>query len=142
MQLNCSVKRANPKTINFIWQYCEPEQSICDPRNDDIWETIHVITKEENLTSSIVLKDLPQKRRFFRCKVDNILGTDHIFYEIIKMQGNKSILQTCFFEVCIAMQQLQGIVTSKYIASKSCVLPYVAHRRTSPKILLAVEEYF
>ncbi|XP_028408434.1 fibroblast growth factor receptor 3-like [Dendronephthya gigantea] len=85
MQLNCSVKRVNPKTINFTWQYCEPEQSTCDSRNDYFWTTISVITKEESLISSITLKDPPKKRMLYRCKAENILGTDHISYEIFKM---------------------------------------------------------
>lgn len=91
MQLNCSIEKVNPRPDSFVWQYCDPKQSTCDRQNDTLWEQTranYLITKVENLTISLVLEDQPQENLFYRCKAENIVGTDHIDFEVAKTLGN------------------------------------------------------
>jgi hypothetical protein len=96
MQLNCSVQKVNPELISFIWEYCDPQKSTCDPKNHSMWGKIHgdyLITKLVKSTLILVLKSQPQKKVVYRCKAENILGTDQISFEIFKIQGSLNFLK-------------------------------------------------
>jgi hypothetical protein len=48
----------------------------------------YLITKLVKSTLILVLKSQPQKKVVYRCKAENVLGTDQISFEIFKIQGN------------------------------------------------------
>ena len=93
MKLKCVVEKVNPKMVSFIWQYCDPQHSLCHPKDDEaMWKPIHaadsdLTTKIVNLSTSLLLPDQPQNRMFYRCIAKNILGTDQMSFQIIKYQG-------------------------------------------------------
>lgn len=115
MQLNCSIQKVNPKIDNFSWQYCDPEISICDPKNDRMWKHVHsdyVTFKEANLTFSLVLDGQHQQIIHYRCKAKNILGTDQISFVIIKVEGNVNIV---FFASLLACTVIKAVLVSCYL---------------------------
>lgn len=119
MQLNCSVEKVNPKMTSFTWEYCDPELSTCDPKNDTMWEQIHsdyLTTKVVNLTLSLLLEDQPQDKVVYRCNAENVWGTDQISYKVYKVRG--ILFKSCttflamFIRVC-GQQYILAVQFSK-----------------------------
>ena len=122
MQLNCSVVKVNPQLTSFVWQYCDLEQSTCDPKNDSTWEQIdadYLNAKLANLTFSLVLEDQPQDKIIYRCKAKNILGSDQISYKIFRMPGNINYI-LLYFNLSCTVTILSTIYEYNYTPFTRC----------------------